>query len=60
MKVLRYCRECGAEPLHEDGLCRGCYWENETKRLERLRDFDTGTTPLPKGMMLEYMRLDDL
>ena len=32
----------------------------EVERLERLRNFDTGTTPLPKGLVLEHTRLDNL
>ena len=42
------------------------FWQATSKlrarvrELERLRDFDTGTTPLPKGLMLEHTRLDDM
>jgi hypothetical protein len=34
--------------------------DREMKRLENLRAFDTDTTPLPKGVMLEYTRLDGM
>ena len=32
----------------------------ERDQLQRLRDFDTNTTPLPAGLMLEHARLDKM
>jgi hypothetical protein len=34
--------------------------QKKVEELERLRDFDTTTTPLPKGLMLEHSRLDSM
>jgi hypothetical protein len=38
MPSLRYCSECGAEPLRDGDLCRGCWWEKAAKRQARERD----------------------
>lgn len=59
-----HCPECGVTGRDEEqrkaDKARIAELERENERLENLRAFDTGANELPKGLMLEYGRLDAL